>query len=184
MKGFIFTNFIEFVDKSFGLEMVDNMIINSDLKSEGVYSAFNSYEYSELNSMLTYVCSKSGMEPKIALEKFGKFVFPYLIGKHSYIIERYKDPLELIAGIESHIHMEVKKLYEDAELPTFSVVEKTKNQLIIIYQSKKGLTYFAIGLMKATLSHFKIKGEVFLDESFNGVENNAVKFIITINEDL
>jgi len=180
MKGFIFTNFIDFVEKSFGLEMVDKMIYNSDLKSKGVYSAFNSYDFSELQSMLTYVCSKSGMESKIALEEFGKFVFPYLIGKHSYIIERYKDPLELIAGIESHIHVEVKKLYEDAELPTFSVVEKTKNQLGIIYQSKRGLTYFAIGLMKATLSHFNVKGNVSVDESFGGQENNAIKFTLTV----
>ena len=76
--------------------------------------------------------------------------------------------------------MEVKKLYEDAELPTFSVVEKTKNQLGIIYQSKRGLTYFAIGLMKATLSHFNVKGNVSVDESFGGQENNAIKFTLTV----
>ena len=92
MKGFIFTNFIDFVEKSFGLEMVDDMISNSDLKSEGIYTAFNSYELSELQSMLNQVCTKSGLKPEIALEEFGKFVFPYLMGKHSYIIENYEDP--------------------------------------------------------------------------------------------
>ena len=124
MKGFIFSNFIDFVEKSFGLEIVDDIISNSDLKSNDIYSAFRSYEFSELQSMLTYLCSKSGMEPQIALEEFGKYIFPFLIGKHDYITQKYTDPLSLITGIESHIHFEVKKLYEDTELPTFSLVEK------------------------------------------------------------
>lgn len=182
MKGFVFTNFLDFVEQSFGLEMVDEMITNSNLKSEGVYTAFNSYEFGELQSMLTYVCSKSGLKPEVALEEFGKFVFPYLIGKHSYIIENYKDPLALIAGIENHIHIEVKKLYEDAELPVFTLVEKTDKQLIIIYQSKRGLTYFAIGLMKQTLKHFKVKGIVTIDENFNPINGNAVKFTVTLED--
>ena len=182
MKGFIFTNFIDFVEKSFGLEMVDDMISNSDLKSEGIYTAFNSYEFSELQSMLNYVCTKSGLKPEIALEEFGKFVFPYLMGKHSYIIEHYEDPLDLISGIENHIHIEVKKLYEDAELPKFTLVEKTEKQIIIIYQSKRGLTFFAIGLIKQTLNHFKVKGSVSITESFNGKDSNAVKFTVTVED--
>lgn len=182
MKGFIFTNFIDFVEKSFGLEMVDDMISNSDLKSEGIYTAFNSYEFSELQSMLNYVCTKSGLKPELALEEFGKFVFPYLMGKHSYIIENYEDPLDLISGIENHIHIEVKKIYEDAELPKFTLVEKTEKQIIIIYQSKKGLTFFAIGLIKQTLNHFKVKGSVSITEIVNGKDNNAVKFTVTVED--
>ncbi len=179
MKGFIFTNFIDFVEKSYGLEMVDEIISNSDLKSDGVYTAFSSYEYSELQSMLTYFCSKSGMEPQIVLEEFGKYVFPFLIGKHNYITQKYTDPLSLIAGIESHIHFEVKKLYEDAELPIFSLVEKKENQLIIIYKSKRNLTYFAVGLIKATLKHFNVKGDVNIEESSCDNQKNIVKFRIT-----
>jgi len=182
MKGFIFTNFIDFIEISYGLEMVDKMIYSSDLKSNGIYTAFNSYEFSELVTMLNYVCSNTEITPEIALEKFGQFVFPYLIGKHDYIISKYQDPLSLIAGIENHIHTEVKKLYEDAELPAFSLVEKNKNSLTIIYQSKRGLTYFAIGLMKKTLEYFDVKGDVLIDENFNGAERDAVKFIITVQD--
>lgn len=182
MKGFIFTNFIDFIDKSYGLKMVDDMITNSELESKGIYTAFSSYDFSELESMLTYICFKTNLKSEFLLEEFGRFVFPYLIGKHSYIIEKYKDPLNLIAGIESHIHIEVKKLYEDAELPTFSLVEKTKNKLTIIYQSKRGLSYFAIGLMRQTLEHFNVKGDVSIDENFNGKEDQAVKFIIQLRE--
>lgn len=108
MKGFIFTNFIDFVEKSNGLDMVDQMLEECDLASEGVYSAFNSYEFDELVTLLTYVSKKTDISPQILLETFGRFVFPYLIGKHSYIIEKYSNAIDLIAGIENHIHIEVK----------------------------------------------------------------------------
>ena len=178
MKGFIFTNFLDFVEKSNGLDMVDEMLSECDLASEGVYSAFNSYEFDELVSLLTFVSKKTGIEPQVLLEAFGRFVFPYLIGKHSYIVEKYSNALDLIAGIESHIHIEVKKLYEDAELPAFSVVEKTQNSLTLIYTSSRGLTYFAIGLMRETLDFFKVKGKVSIVENYNN--DGSVKFHIQL----
>jgi|TARA_B110000261_G_C13082475_1_gene356485 hypothetical protein len=180
MKGFIFTNFVDFVEKSNGLEMVDSMISDCDLPSEGIYSAFLSYEFDELKTLLTYVSRQTKTKPEVLLEKFGRFVFPYLIGKHSYIIEKYSNPLELIAGIENHIHVEVKKLYDDAELPTFSVAKKTENSLTLIYTSSRGLTYFAIGLMKETLDFFKVKGKVDIDQTYKN--NGSVKFQIEILE--
>jgi hypothetical protein len=178
MKGFIFTNFIQFVETTHGLEMVDEMITNSNLPSGGIYSSFNSYQFDELVSLLTYVSKKTNVNPEILLEKFGEFVFPYLIGKHSYIIENYDNAIDLIAGIENHIHIEVKKLYNDADLPTFRVVEKSTNKLSIIYKSSKGLTYFAIGLIKATLNHFNVNGSVTVDKFFDA--KMGVQFIIEI----
>ncbi|MGI9594138.1 MAG: heme NO-binding domain-containing protein [Patiriisocius sp.] len=179
MKGFIFTNFIDFVEKSNGLEMVDQMLSECSLESEGVYSAFVSYKFEELVTLLTYVSQKTNISPQILLESFGRFVFPYLIGKHSYIVEKYKNPLDLLAGIENHIHIEVKKLYEDAELPTFNVVERKDNSLTIIYTSTRGLTYFAIGLMKETLQFFKVNGTIDMVENYNN--NGSVKFLIQLH---
>lgn len=179
MKGFIFTNFVDFVETSLGLEMVDEMITNCNLQSEGIYSSFSNYDFDELVSLLTYVSKKTNVTPEILLEKFGIFVFPYLIGKHSYIIENYDNAIDLIGGIENHIHIEVKKLYNDADLPTFRVVEKTEKKLSIIYTSSKGLTYFAIGLIKETLNHFKVNGTVTIDKSFDA--KKGVKFNIELN---
>jgi hypothetical protein len=179
MKGFVFTEFLRFVEVSHNLEMVDEMITNSNLPSKGIYSAFNSYDFNELVSMLSFVCAKTKVPVEVLLEEFGKFVFPYLIGKHSYIIKEYKNPLDLIAGIETHIHMQVKILYEDAELPTFRLVEKHKNKVVVIYKSKRGLTYFAIGLMKQSFHHFKVKGKVWIDSDYD--DDDGVKFIIQTN---
>jgi hypothetical protein len=179
MKGFIFTNFIDFIELKHGLEMVDEMITNCNLPSKGIYSSFSSYEFDELVSLLTYVSEKTDVNPEILLEQFGVFVFPYLIGKHSYIIDQYDNPLDLIGCIENHIHIEVKKLYNDVDLPTFRLVEKNEKKLYIIYSSSKGLSYFAIGLIKETLNHFNVKGTVTIDKSLDA--EKSVKFNIELN---
>jgi hypothetical protein len=178
MKGFIFTNFLDFLEKAHGLQLIDDMILSCNLPSGGVYSAFINYEFDELVSMLTYVSKRTDTHPDILLEQFGAFVFPYLIGKHSYIIETYSNPLDLLAGIQNHIHIEVKKLYDDADLPTFCVTDRTDNRLSLIYNSSKGLTFFAIGLIKATLVHFNVKGSVLVDDSFD--KKKGVKFDIQL----
>ena len=52
-------------------------------------------------TLLNYVSKETTTKPEVLLEKFGRFVFPYLIGKYSYIVEKYSKPLDLIAGIET-----------------------------------------------------------------------------------
>jgi hypothetical protein len=178
MKGFIFTNFLDFVEKSHGLEMVDEMILNTNIASGGVYSAFNSYDYNELITLLTYFSKKTEIKEVVLLEKFGKFVFPYLICKHAYIAQNYSKPLDFLASIENHIHIEVKKIYNDADLPTFKIKNRTDNKLTLIYKSSRGLTYFAIGLIKESLNHFDVKGSVIIDDSYD--KNEGVKLDIQL----
>jgi hypothetical protein len=178
MKGFIFTNFIDFVEKHHGLKMVDEMILTSNLPSEGIYSAFSSYNYSELVTLLIFLSQKTDTKAETLLEQFGLFIFPYFIGKHSYIIKKYSNPLDFLAGIQDHIHIEVKKLYSDATLPTFSILNKTDNKLTLIYNSSKDMTYFAIGLIKGTLNHFNIKGSIIIDDSYD--KNKGIKLDIQL----
>ena len=97
------------------------------------------------------------------LEAFGLFLLPKLIEKHDYIIHQYNHPLDLIEGIEQHIHIEVKKLYDDAELPTFNNISRTENKLVIEYTSQKELSHLAIGLIRGTLKHFNINGTILMD---------------------
>ena len=48
MKGVVFTEFLEMVYQKFGIEMVNALIENNDLSSDGVYSAVGTYHHSEM----------------------------------------------------------------------------------------------------------------------------------------
>ena len=58
----------------------------------------------------------------------------------------------MLSSIENHIHIEVRKIYPDAELPEFTVEEKTENSLIMIYKSNRAMHHFGLGLMNKTFS--------------------------------
>ena len=43
MKGVVFTEFLEMVEQKFGMEMVNALIENNELSTDGVYSAVGTY---------------------------------------------------------------------------------------------------------------------------------------------
>jgi hypothetical protein len=105
MKGFIFTALLDFAEESFGLSFVDDLISSLDLDSGGVYVTFESYPFSELVALALAISKKKDIPLDDLLEAFGLFLFPALIEKHDYIVQEYKHPLDLIEGIEKHIHI-------------------------------------------------------------------------------
>jgi|TARA_B110000908_G_scaffold27527_1_gene32300 hypothetical protein len=48
MKGIIFTEFLDLVEEKFGLGMVDKIIYQSNLASEGIYTSIGTYNFSEM----------------------------------------------------------------------------------------------------------------------------------------
>lgn len=180
MKGFIFTALLDFAEESFGLSFVDDLISSVDLDSGGVYVTFESYSFDELVALALAISKKKDIPLDDLLEAFGLFLFPALIEKHDYIVQEYKHPLDLIEGIEKHIHIEVRKLYNDAELPTFNNLSRTKNKLVIEYTSQKELSHLAIGLMRGTLKHFNKNGTILIDTVTE--KNHTTKFTIELTK--
>jgi len=83
------------------------------------------------------------------------------LGKaHPEIIKSYASPIALLNSIEDHIHVHVKKLYPDAELPSFTIIEKTDTSLSMIYSSSRGLYSLAHGLMEKAFTHFNSSAEI------------------------
>ena len=52
MKGIVFTEFLELVEDKFGLEMVDKIISEAQLESNGTYTTIGTYSFSEMLQLL------------------------------------------------------------------------------------------------------------------------------------
>ena len=52
MKGMIFCEFLEMVEGSFGLAVMDEMVESSELPSGGIYTAVGTYDHQELITMV------------------------------------------------------------------------------------------------------------------------------------
>jgi hypothetical protein len=176
MKGIVFTEFIDLVEEKFGIEMVDTIINNSNLASNGVYTAVGTYSFSEMLSLLRNLNKETGIAINDLLLIYGEHFFSVVEKSYPYFLTQYNDPIEMLSSIENHIHVEVRKIYPDAELPYFMVVEKTETTLIMIYKSSIAMSSFGKGLMNKTFEHFNTNATILVENiKENGTE---VKFSI------
>ncbi|GGD41543.1 heme NO-binding domain-containing protein [Muriicola marianensis] len=176
MKGIVFTEFLEMVEETFGLEVTEQIIEESSLPSEGIYTSVGTYDFNEMVSLLTNLSKTVDIPANKLLHTFGLYLFDSLGRAHPDIIQSYKSPLALLMSIEDHIHVHVKKLYPDAELPTFTIVEKTDNSLSMIYNSSRGLYCLAQGLMEKCFIHFN--GSARISYELLKEDGTQVKFDI------
>jgi len=179
MKGIVFTEFLELVENKFGLEMLDAIIEASNLESEGVYTRIGTYNFSEMLSLLTNLSERTSVSIDDLLLVYGEHFFSVIEKSYFGLLNTYKDPIEMLSSIENHIHVEVMKIYPEAELPTFIVEEKTKDLLIMIYKSSRAMYYFGLGLMNKTFEHFNSSAEITLEKIAK--DGTEVRFIIRRN---
>lgn len=179
MKGIVFTEFLELVEEKFGLEMVDNIITSSNLESEGIYTAVGTYSFSEMLQLLQHLSKNTGISIDNLLLVYAEHFFSVIEQNYPGLLATYKDPIEMISSIENHIHVEVRKIYPDAELPTFEVVSKTKNSLVMIYTSSRAMHHFGLGLMNKTFEHFNSTATIELEKIKE--DGTEVRFIINKN---
>ena len=179
MKGIIFTEFLEMVESKFGLEIVDDIIEQANLPSEGVYTSVGTYEFNEMVSLISQLSSKVNVSADELLYTFGLYLFDSLGKAHPEVIQSYNSPLGLLYSIEDHINVHVKKLYPDAELPSFKILEKTDTSISMIYTSSRGLYKLAHGLMQKSFEHFNKSAEVSIE--LLKEDGTEVKFDIVQN---
>ncbi|MCD8404827.1 heme NO-binding domain-containing protein [Tenacibaculum dicentrarchi] len=179
MKGIVFTEFLDLVEEKFGLEVVDKIISQSTLASQGIYTAIGTYSFSEMLQLLQHLSKHSGISIDDLLLLYAEHFFSVIENSYPGLLATYKEPIEMLASIENHIHVEVQKIYPDAELPTFIVKERTKNSLVMIYKSSRAMHHFGLGLMNKTFEHFNTSATIVLEKIKE--DGTEVKFIIHKN---
>lgn len=180
MKGIVFTEFLQLVEDKYGLEIVDDIIEKSKLESKGAYTAIGTYDFSEMLSLLSHLSKSTKLSIDELLLLYSEHFFAVLASSYPGLIDKYNDPIEMLASIEDHIHIEVLKIYPDAELPEFKILEKTESRLVMIYKSSRAMYYFGLGLMNKTFEHFNSTAEIIMEKIKE--DGTEVKFIITKNE--
>ena len=179
MKGIVFTEFLEMVEETFDLETVDYIITKSNLKSKGAYTSIGTYDFYEMLDLITNLSEKVNIPVNDLIYQYGLYFFKVLLKNHPNIINYYSSPLELLSSVENHIHVEVRKIYPDAELPTFDINRIDDNNIEMIYHSERGLYMFAKGLIAKTFEHYNEQAEIEF-ELLND-KGTEVRFLVKKN---
>lgn len=176
MRGVIFTEMIEFVEEALGFEIADKMIEKARLENGGAFSQGGNYPFTDMVKLLGALSEITGKKPNELLFIFGEYLFTVLVKLYGRDIRAAGSAIDFINSVEEYVHVEVKKLYPDADLPKFITEEIDEEHIVLVYQSEKKLESFAHGLITACGKYFNEP----LDVNFETISESPyqVKFLI------
>ena len=154
MKGIIFTEFMELVEEAFGLETVDSIVQKTELESGGSYTSLGTYNHTEILSLVAALSEETGVPAKDLVHTFGGHLIKTFTKKFSQFFEAEPNTLAFLTKIEGHIHMEVRKLYDNTELPTFECEYESDDVLRVTYRSHRPFADLAHGMIEATGEYY------------------------------
>lgn len=154
MKGVVFTEFLEMVEDKFSPDLADRIIEAADLPNGGAYTAVGTYPHAEMGKLVIALSKETGAKVPDLLKTYGRHLFGRFLAGCPQFFAGLTDSFSFLKTIENVVHVEVRKLYPDAELPGFETVAIGPDRLQMIYRSPRCLGDFAEGLMEGCFTHF------------------------------
>ena len=160
MKGVVFTEFMDMVEEVFSPEVLDTIIEQSHLPNHGAYTSVGTYDHQEIVRMTTHLSEHLNIPIAVLLKTFGKHLF----GRFSQLFPIFfiepKNAFDFLKKLDSYIHVEVKKLYPDAELPRFYYEQSDEHTLVLYYLSSRHFEDLAVGLIEGSLEYYQHQASI------------------------
>jgi hypothetical protein len=179
MKGIVFSEFLELVESKFGVDTLDDIIEDCDgkLSSNGAYTAVGTYNHEELIALVSALSARTELPINALVHTFGLHLAEIFAQKFPTFFSECTDTFQFLKKIDDHIHVEVKKLYPDAELPTFHYDHSDNNVMTLRYQSNRHFSDLAHGLIEGVGKYYGEAHDIGVTD--NSSDTNAdVTFVI------
>ena len=154
MKGIVFVELLAMAEDAFGEDVVDGVIESADLPSGGAYTSVGNYPCEELMTLVQGFSRHSGVPGAELQRMFGHWMMDSFKTHYPQFFENRSGSLAMLEAIEDDIHVEVRKLYPDADLPSFETNRPTPDVLDMTYKSPRPLADFCQGLIEASVEKF------------------------------
>jgi hypothetical protein len=181
MKGIVFTEFLEMVEAKFSPELADRIIERAELASGGIYTAVGTYDHREMVKLVSCLSKETGVDASELLRSFGSYMF----GRFYVLFPKYFEGIDssfaFLQRIEDYIHVEVRKLYPEAELPSFRSVLSQPGRMTLTYRSTRPFAPLAEGLIRGCVAHYREAADIQVEDLSNGA-GTAARFHIVRRE--
>lgn len=177
MLGLVFTEFIELVEDKFSPEMADAVITDVAPPNGGAYTAVGYYPHQEMVSMVGALSRRSGVPAPDLVKAFGGHLLHRFAQAHGRMFDRQSNLFDFVASVHNEIHVEVRKLYDQAALPSFTVLSRDAQVLRLLYQSPRALEQLALGLLEQAAVHYNEPCRIDY-APYDGPEGRGVLFTL------
>jgi hypothetical protein len=178
MKGIVFTEFLEMVERKFSADLADSIIERAELPSGGAYTSVGTYDHSEMIKLVSCLSLETGIGTAELLQAFGLYMFERFNVLFPQYFTGVDSSFQFLEHVDDYIHVEVRKLYPEAELPSFDCDTSRPGHLRLTYRSARPFSALAEGLIRGCIAHFKEDADVEVEDLSNGA-GTAACFLIT-----
>jgi hypothetical protein len=178
MKGVVFTEFLEMVENKFSPEMADRIIEEADLPSGGVYTAVGTYDHGEMIQLVSCLSQETGIPSAELVRAFGLHLFGRFYTIFPQYFEDVTSAFDFLQRVDHYIHVEVRKLYPDAELPSFDCDTSQPGCLRLTYRSSRPFAALAEGLIRGCVAHYGEAVDIAMEDLSDGA-GTAARFLLT-----
>jgi hypothetical protein len=176
MMGMVFTEFLELVESKFSPEVADRIITAAGTATDGAYTAVGKYDHAEMVRMVQAL----SVETQVPVEELLRVFGPHLAVRFSHLYGAFfaSQPslFDFLASVDSKIHVEVRKLYPAAELPSIQSCERTTDSQTLIYRSSRHMHDLALGLIQGAAVHYGQPVEV----EHSSLPDGGVRFVVKL----
>ena len=155
MKGVVFNLLEEYIEENLGEGTYEEILGECTLTTKEPFVGPGTYPDEDLMAIVAETIKMAGIPLPEALRSFGRFCFCKLSEKYPDFVSPYTHPKPFLKSVESIVHVEVKKLYADANPPDFAYIDSASDRLVIQYRSKRRLCQFMEGLIDGVAGHYQ-----------------------------
>ncbi|SMF54556.1 Haem-NO-binding [Alteromonadaceae bacterium Bs31] len=155
MKGAVFIAFNDMIEGLHGIEKWEAILNKAQPESEGIYASAGSYADEEIVQLVLAAADELDAPASDITRSFGKYLFGELNKKFPIFASLHDDLFSFLNSIESVIHKEVRKLYNDASLPKISCSKINNHHFRMTYESPRKMCALAEGLILGAAEHYQ-----------------------------
>lgn len=179
MKGVVFTELLDMVEDRFSPLLADRVIARAALPHGGAYTSVGTYDHSEMARLVQALSVETGKPVGQLLGAFGEHMAERFRFRFPQFFEASPCLFDFLSSIDSVIHVEVRKLYHDAELPSFVVEQRDDHAMTLLYRSSRHLEDLAEGLMRGCAAHYGEPVDIERDQVTTADGTRATRFRVT-----
>lgn len=151
MKGIIFNVVEEVLEDVGGQGTWDSVLSKAD--DPGVYTSVGNYPDERLARLVAASAEHLEVSQADVLQTVGRKGIGVLAARYPTLFEQAGDLGTFLAGLDDTIHAEVRKIYEGAAPPGFSMAE-VDDGFDLTYTSARHLPELAVGFILGSADHF------------------------------
>lgn len=178
MLGMVFTELLEMIEQTFSFETADAVIARAG--SRGAWTSVGYYPDAELTALVAALSAETNIPEDTLLHAYGRHLFGRFVAGFPSFFADHTDAMSFLAGLESRVHTEVRKLYAGAQPPLFVLGDGPDGARILDYHSPRAMWRFAQGLLEGCLEHFGRDVAGLGVEDLSGGAGTYVRFTIPV----